>query len=166
MHLRNYFSCDLLDREFFGVSQIARPRHVRWALHQQLQATHQIVDETEAASLAAGAIYRDRSTPQGLHDEIRDDAPVVLEHAGTVRVEDASDLDLNAMSAVVVEEESFGSPLALIIASARADRIDVAGIALGLRVNFRISVHLAGRGLQNPARLLLGQFENIESAEH
>src|ERR1700710_1064606 len=70
------------------------------------------------------------------------------------------------MSAVVVEEESFGSPLALIITGARTDRIDMAGITLRLRGNFRISVDLAGRGLQYPARLLFGQFKYIESADH
>src|ERR1700712_4044639 len=166
MRLRDHFSCDLLNREFLGISQIARTRHVRRALHQQLQPTHQVLDETEAASLPPGAVNRDRSTSQGLHDEIGDDTSVVLQHSRTVGVEDAGDLDLNAMSAVVVEEESFGSPFALIITGARTDRIDAAGITLRLRVNFRISVNLAGRGLQYPARLLLGQFQYIESADH
>src|ERR1700709_1200015 len=113
MRLRDHFSRDPLNREFLGISQIARTRHVRGALHQQFQSTYQIVDETEAASLPAGAVNRDRSTPQRLHNEIGDDSPVVLQHARAVGIENARDLDLNAMSAVVVEEESFGSPLAL-----------------------------------------------------
>jgi hypothetical protein len=48
------------------------------------------------------------------------------------------------MLAVVVEKEGFGAALAFIVAGSRADRIDVAPIVFGLRMDGRIAVDFAG----------------------
>src|SRR4051794_28258752 len=101
MRLGNHFLRDLLDRELMWVSEIAGTRDVRWALHQQFQSTDEIVDETKAAGLVACAVNRNQDTSQRLHDETRDYAPVVLQHARAVCVENAGDLDLNAVSTIV-----------------------------------------------------------------
>jgi hypothetical protein len=47
-------------------------------------------------------------------------------HARTVGVEDARDLDAQLMLPPVVDEQRFGTALALVVAGADADRIDVA----------------------------------------
>ena len=52
------------------------------------------------------------------------------------------------MLAAVVEEQRLGAALALVVAGAEADRIDVAPVALRLRVHGRVAVDLGGRGLQ------------------
>ena len=54
--------------------------------------------------------------PQRLHDEVRNDAPVVGVHARPISVEYARDLDLEAVLAVVIEEQRLGAALAFIIA--------------------------------------------------
>ena len=68
-------------------------------------------------------------------------------NAGTIRVENAGDLDLHDMLPVVVEEQCFSTSLSFVIAGARTDRIDVAPIVLGLGMDRRVAVNLAGRGL-------------------
>src|SRR4051812_18776569 len=105
MRLSDHLLRDLFDCEFNGISQIAGTCHIRWTLHQQFQSTYQIVDKAEAASLAPGAVDRDRSISQRLDDEVRNDAPVVFQHARTVRVENAGDFNLNPVSSVVVKEK-------------------------------------------------------------
>src|SRR3954462_15760209 len=166
MRLSNHLSRDLLDREFMGVAEIAGTRDVRWAFHQQFQPSDEIVDETKAAGLAACAVNRNRDASQRLHDETRDNTPIVLQHARAVCVKNAGDLDLNSMRTIVIEEEGFGGALALVVTGTRSDRVDVTGIALRLRVHLGITVDLAGRGLQNPTGLLPGQFEHVERANH
>lgn len=46
---------------------------------------------------------------------------------------------LDAVLPLVVEEQHLSSPLALVVASARTDRVDAAPIILGLRVNLGIA---------------------------
>ena len=53
--------------------------------------------------------------------------------------------------AVIVEEQRLGAALAFVVAGARADRVDVAPIVLGLRVDGGIAVNLGGRRLEDPA---------------
>ena len=106
-------------------------------LHQPHEAVDQIVDVAKRARLASIAIDGNRLPLQGLHDEIRHDAPVVGVHARPVGVEDARDLDLEFMLAMIIEEQRLGAALAFIIAGARADRIDVPPIVFRLRMDGR-----------------------------
>src|SRR6056297_22610 len=85
-------------------------------------------------------------------------------HARPVCVEDPRHLDLEPVLPVVVEEEGFGAALALIVAGAWADGIDVAPVAFGLRVNFWIAVDLTGRSLEDLALEALGQAEHVDCA--
>ena len=50
-------------------------------------------------------------------------------HAGAISVEDAYDLDVEIVLAMVVKKQCFGAALALIVARARTNRVDVAPIA-------------------------------------
>ena len=69
--------------------------------------------------------------------------PSLRVHARAVGVEDARDLDLELVLAMIVEEQRLGAALALVVAGARTDRIDVAPVVLGLRVHRGIAVDLA-----------------------
>ena len=85
-------------------------------------------------------------------------------HARAVSVEDARDLDLDTMLAVIVEEQRFGTALALVITGARTDGIGVTPVILGLRMYFRVAVDLAGGGLQDARLDALGQAQHVDRA--
>ena len=87
-------------------------------------------------------------------------------HARAVGVEDADDLDVEAELAIVVEEQCFGAALAFVVAGANADRVDLAPVAFGLRVLFRVAIDFAGRGLQDARLDSLGQPEHVDGAMH
>ena len=104
------------------------------------------------------------SPAQRLHDEIGHHAPVGGVHARAVGVEDPRDLDLELVLAVIIEEQGLGAALALVIAAARADRVDVAPIVFGLRVDRRIAIDFAGRCLEDPRVEPLGQPQHVDRA--
>lgn len=83
-------------------------------------------------------------------------------HARSVRVEDASDPDVNPVLIVVAVGEGFGYSLAFVVARSRTDRIDVAVVGLWLRMNVWISIHF-GCACQKEARL--GSFCQSEGVE-
>ena len=83
-------------------------------------------------------------------------------HARAIGVEDAHHLDAHTMLAVVVEHQRLGGALALVVAGARADRIHVAAIALGLRMHIGIAVHLAGAGVQDAGAHALGKPQTVD----
>ncbi len=70
------------------------------------------------------------------------------------------------MLAVIVEEQGLGAALALVVAAADADRVDLAPVALRLRMHFRIAVDFAGRGLQDARLDPLGQAQHVDGAVH
>ena len=141
---------ELADGELAGIAEIDRAGEVvRRVVHQAQQALDQVVDIAEGARLRAVAVDRDGLALQRLDDEVRHDAAVVGVHARAVGVEDARHLDAQLVLAVVVEEQRLGAALALVVAGARADRIDVAPVVLGLRVDRRVAVDLGGRGLED-----------------
>ncbi len=149
-----------------GVAEIDRSGHVARRHHHAHHALDEVVDIAEGARLQAVAVERDVLAPERLHDEVRDHAPVVRVHAGSVGVEDPDDLDLQLVLAAVVEEQRLGAALALVVAGARPDRIDVAPVALGLRVHGGIAVDLRGRGLQDRNPEPLGEAQHVDRAEH
>ena len=106
-------------------------------VHQPHEAVDQIVDVAERAGLLAVAEDGDVAAEQRLHDEIRHHAAVVGMHARAVGVEDARHLDAQFVLAPIIEEQRLGAALAFVVAGARADRIDVAPIVLGLRMDAR-----------------------------
>src|SRR3954447_24422150 len=70
------------------------------------------------------------------------------------------------MDTVVVEKHGLCAALALIIAGAWTDRIDMTEIAFRLRVHFRISIYLACRSLQHTSPLLPRELEHIVGAKN
>jgi hypothetical protein len=102
---------------------------------------------------------------QRLDDEVGDDAPVIGVHARPIGVEDAGDPDLEAMLAEIVEEQGLGAALAFVVAGARPDRVDIAAIALGLRMQGRVAIDLGGRGLKDPGLEALGEAQHVDRAD-
>jgi len=142
--------------ELAGVAEVDRAGEVVRHVHQTHKAFDQVVHIAKRAGLRAVAVEGDGLALQRLDDEVAHHAAVIGVHARAVGVEDASDLDVHAVLAAVVKEQGFGAALALVVAGARADRVDLAPVAFGLRMDFGVAVDLAGGGLKDlfaPVRL-------------
>ena len=124
----------------------------------------QVVDVAERARLAAVAEDRDRPVLQRLAQERRDRAAVVRAHPRAVGVEDPDDRRVDALLAVVGHRQRLGVALGLVVDAARADRVDVAPVVLGLRVDLRVAVDLARRGEQEAGAVRLGEPERVVRA--
>ena len=127
----------LQDRELGRVAEVHRLVVV--AVDQAQEALDQVGHEAERARLAPVAEDRERLVLERLADEGRDRAPVVRAHARAVGVEDPRDVGVDALLAVVGHRQRLGVALGLVVDPARADRVDVAPVALAL------GVLLAGR---------------------
>ena len=119
----------------------------------------QIAHVTERAGLAAVAEDGDRPVGERLAQEGRDGAAVVSAHPRPVGVEDPDDRRVHALLAVVGHRQGLGVPLGLVVDASRADRVHVAPVLLGLRVDLRVAVDLAGGGEQEAGPVGLGQPE-------
>ena len=122
----NHHFSQFADRELRGIAEIYRTGESAGLVINANEPLDQVVDVTERAGLTAVAVDRDRLALQRLHDEIRDDTAVVGMHARAIGIEDPGDFDFEFVLAAIIEEQRFGAALALIVAGARADRIDVA----------------------------------------
>src|ERR1051325_2026421 len=85
-----------------GVVNVVLFRRTLLDVHQTHHALDQVVNVAETTRLLARPVDGQLLAPQRLHDEVRHHAPVVLKHAGAVRVEDAYDSRVNAVLPVVV----------------------------------------------------------------
>ena len=146
-----------------GITQVDGPDGI--AIHQADQAIDQIVDITKETALAAVPIEGDRLTAQGLHDEITHHTAIVGQHAWTVGVEDASDADLAAVHALVIEAKGFSDAFALVVTGANADRIHTSAITLGLGMHVWIAIDLTGGGEQQAGLYAAGQAQHVVRAK-
>ncbi|MNJ43920.1 hypothetical protein D3C77_389480 [compost metagenome] len=137
-----------VDGDLVRIADVDRPVDLLVRIHQADEALDQVVDEAERAGLFARAVDGDLPSRQGLDDEVGDHAPVIRVHARAIGVEDAHDPRGQAVLLAEVRHQGLGEALALVVAGARPDRVDVAAIALHLRVDFRVAVDLRGRGLK------------------
>lgn len=142
---------EFADREFTRVADVDDVPAQAVERDEAEDAVDQIVDVAEAARLAPIAVDGERVAVQGRHREVGDHASVVGLHAWTIRVEDADDASIEAVNACCRGEIGFGESFALIVAGALTYRVDVAPIALALRVLERVTVALGG-GEQKDAR--------------
>ena len=67
---------------------------------------------------------------------------------------------------MVIEEQGLGTTFALVITRTDSDRIDVAPVGLGLRMQFGIAIDLGGGGLENPRTSALGKPETMNRSHH
>ena len=135
-------------------------------MHQTHKSFDQVVHIAKRAGLRAVAIEGDGLALQRLDDEVTHHAAVVGMHAWAIGVEDARDLDVHAVLAAVVEEQGFGAALAFVVAGTRADGVDLAQVAFGLRMDFGVAVDLAGGGLKDLRASALGQPQHVDRAMH
>ena len=133
---------------------------------QPNDAFHKVVDVAKGTGLQTISIDCQVFALQGLYDKVRNDTPVICKHTGAIRVEDSDYANIHLVFPMVVEKQSFGIPLALVVTSARTDRIHVASIGLGLRMNRRVAIDLAGRGMQDSGVHTLGEAEHVDRSEH
>ena len=153
-----------LDGELPRVAQVDRSRVVVLQGHQSNQALHQVGDVAERPCLVAPTVDGEGLRGQGLHDEVAHHPPVVGHHPRPVGVEDAGHPDGEVVLTPVVEEEGLGATLALVVAGARADRVDVAPVRLALGLDCGIAVDLAGRRLEDADSQPLGQTQHVDGA--
>jgi hypothetical protein len=85
------------------VPYIDRANHLIRALHQGDEAINEIVHIAETARLCAIPIDREIFSPQGLHDEIADDASILGMHMRPICIKNARHFDFDSMLAVVVK---------------------------------------------------------------
>jgi len=100
-----------------------------------------------------------------LGKEVRNHAAIVDAHPRSVRVEDADDAGVESVGAVVGHGERLPAALALVIGAARSDRVHVAPVRLGLRVDEGVAVDLRGRGEEKAGLLGPGQAEQVVGAQ-
>ena len=153
----------LLDRVFARVADIHRlvlRRH-----EQPVDALDQIGDILKRAGLQAIAIGCQRLTSQRLLDKVRHNAAIAQAHARAIRVEDAYNARIDAMKGMVGHGDRLSETLGFIVDTTRADRIDIAVVALILRVNLRVAIDLGCRGEQEARALILGQSQHLMRAE-
>ena len=110
-------------------------------------------DVAEGAGLGAVAEDRERLAASAWQIKCGHDAAVARPHALAVGVEDPDDARVHAVGAVVGHRHGLGEALGLVVDAAGADRVDVAPVGLGLRVDERVAVDLGG-GREEEARLL------------
>src|SRR5690606_13262101 len=111
---------ELEHRELGGVAEVERTIEARQTRDAD-EAFDEVVHVTEGAGLRAVAENGERLVLEALHDEVRDDAPVVERHAWAIGVEDADDARVDAPGTARIGEEGFGAALAFVVARTRPD---------------------------------------------
>eukprot|EP00825_Cyclidium_porcatum_P046001 TRINITY_DN7135_c0_g1_i18.p2 TRINITY_DN7135_c0_g1~~TRINITY_DN7135_c0_g1_i18.p2 ORF type:complete len:288 (+),score=22.95 TRINITY_DN7135_c0_g1_i18:614-1477(+) len=154
-----------VNSEFARVAKIERTSK-SVGIHETDEAFDHVVDVAKGARLPAFAVDGDGFALEGLNDEVGNDAAIVGMHARPVGVEDAGDADIELVLAVIIEEQGFGTTLAFVVAATRADGVDVAPVTFALRMDGRVAVDLAGRGLEDARAQTLGQAEHVDGAMH
>jgi len=135
------------------------------AVHQRQQALQQVRHVLEGPRLRAVAVQRQRVAAQRLLDEVGDHSAVVGVHARAEGVEDARDADRHAELVVLVAQR-LGDALALVVARARADAVDVPPVRLALWVHLGVAVDLRRGRQQQAAARALGEAQHVERAQH
>lgn len=152
------------NREFIGVTDVERSGDLFRRIHEAVQSVDQIGHVAEGSRLQALAEDGDVFSKQGLADEVRHYAAIVGAHIGAIGIENSRDLDAQSMLTAIVEKQSFGTPLALVVAGSAADRIDIAPIVLGLRMDGGIAIDLGCGGLQDADLEALSEAEHVDRA--
>ena len=92
-------------------------------------------------------------------------ARLVQAHPRAVGIEDADDLGVELVIAVVGRRHRLGESLGLVVHAAWSHRIHVAPVGFLLRMLQRIAVDLRGRGEDEARVFLLGEPQRLVRAE-
>ena len=107
-----------------------------------------------------------RSSLQGLHDEIADDASILGMHMRPVRIKNTRHFDFDSMLAVVVKKQGFRTAFPFVITRPQPNGIDMAPVGFRLRMHLRITIDFARRGLQNFSLDAFGEPEHVNATMH
>ncbi len=154
------------DRELVGIADVDRPGEILAAVHHAHDSVDDVIDVRERPGLSAVAEYRQVLALERRHAEVGNHAPVVDRHSRAVGVEDAHDLGIDVVLPMVVHHQRFGDALALVVTRSHPDRIDVAPVALGLRMLLRVAIDFAGRGQQDARMDPLGEAQHVDRSHH
>jgi hypothetical protein len=80
--------------------------------------------------------------------------------------EDPGHLDLQAVLPPIVKKQGFRATLALIVAGARPDRVNVAPIIFSLRVDARIAIDFGRGRLENSCPQTFCKSQHVDCAVH
>mmetsp|Transcript_157815 Transcript_157815/g.383210 ORF Transcript_157815/g.383210 Transcript_157815/m.383210 type:complete len:351 (+) Transcript_157815:24-1076(+) len=153
----------LTDCELIRVTNVDRA-WVRGVVHHSDEAFDLVLHEAEGPRLGAIAIDRDVLTLQRLHDEVRHDAPIIRMHARPVGVEDAGAAGVAALT-VILENKRLCHALALVVAGAHTDGVDVAPVGLWLRRDGGVAVALRCGSLEEPCTAALREPKRVVGAQ-
>ena len=151
--------------ELTGIAKVHRADDLL-LLHETHESVDKVVDIAERTGLGAFTINGEIFPLKGLDDEVGDDTAVIGKHAWAVGVEDADDADIDAVLAMVVEEECLGGALPLVVAGAQADGIHMAPVGLGLGMDIGIAIDLGGGGLEDTGFHPLCQSQAVDGPDH
>ncbi len=138
---------------------------VEIALGEAEDAVDEVAAVAKAAGLLAFAEDGEGFSAQRLADEGGDDAAVLESHAGAVCVEDADDVGIDFVVAMVGHGHGLGETLGFVVDAAGADGIDVAPVGFGLGMFERIAVAFGGGGEEEFGVFGLGEAEGVVGAE-
>ena len=127
-------------------------------------AVDEVGDVAEAAGLLAVAVDGEGFAAQGLHHEVGDDTAVVWLQAGAVGVEDADQVGVDAVVAMVGRDDGFRESLGLVVDGARADGIDAAPVGFDLGMDVGIAITLRGGGVEEAGVVFAREVEGIDGS--
>src|SRR5207244_9479724 len=93
------------------------------------------------------------------------DSAVVGPHSGAKRIKDAYDSGVQSVIPVIGHRHGLREALGFVVDAARADRIDVAPVVLGLGRDERVPIDLGRAGQQKPGLLGFGQPQRLVRAQ-
>ena len=134
--------CQFTDHKLTGIAQINRSCHRCISRHQTDKTFDQVIHIAEGTGLGAVTVNRNVLALQRLNNKIGNHTSVVRSHIRTESIENPDDFYFCVIGFVKVEKQGFRTALSLIIAGARAERIDIAPIGFNLRMNMRVAVNL------------------------
>ena len=152
----------LEDGPFVGIADV--DGEMLLGARQAQDAIDEIGDIAEAARLGAVAVDGQGLALQGLHHEVRDDAAVVGLEPGAVGVEDADEVGVDAVVAVIGHDGGLGETLGFIVDGAGADGVDVAPVGLDLGMHLGVAVALGGGGVEIACAIFAGEVEGVDGA--
>lgn len=127
------------DSKLVWISNINRAVNI-FGVHEFDQAIDLVRDVAEGPSLIAGALDGKFLATDSLADKIGDDTAVVKGHTWAIGVENACDSDIDAVLALEIVAEGLGDTLALIVARALTDGVDISPVGFNLGMDEGIAV--------------------------
>src|ERR1700751_4798526 len=148
-----------VDGQFGRVPDICRKMLV--GLAEFVDSIDEIGNVTEAACLLPVTVHRNWLTAERLKHEIRERAAIVEPHARTIGIEDAHDMRVDIVVAVIGHGDGLREPFRFVIDAARSDGIHMPPVGLALGRDVRIAVAFARRSEQKLGAFGLGEFERV-----